>query len=204
MNAQQVYNELVNVDKLLTQKGQITFHLDNVQMIVKTKDVVGNILQEWLQAWLDKKGISYALNSNTQMPPDFYLDPNDTTKDLLEVKAFNYKASPGFDIADFKSFERTIIDQPFLLYTDYLIFGYEMDKNGDVTIKNIWLKKVWEITSPMSNWPIKLQVKNGMVHKIRPAKWFSNKLSYPLFKNIEDFISAIEETVFQDTARCKA
>ena len=198
MNAEQIFDELVVKDKILSQIGQITFHLDNVSLIIKQKDVVGNIIQEWLQAWFEKKGIPYALNSNTQMPPDFYLIPENKKAGLLEIKAFNYKASPGFDIADFKSFEKTIIEQPELLFTDYLIFGYEMKANGDVVIKNVWLKKVWELTSPMKDWPIKLQVKNSVVHKIRPAKWYSKKLNKPIFKSLEHFLSALEETVFKD------
>lgn len=33
-----------------------------------------------------------------------------------------------------------------MLDVDYLIFGYDMDDNGNVTIKDLWLKKVWQIT----------------------------------------------------------
>ena len=68
---------------------QIRFYFGDVDIIVKQKDVVGNIIQEWLQGWLDKRGIEYAPSENTQMPPDFFLNPDDTTRDLLEVKAFN-------------------------------------------------------------------------------------------------------------------
>ena len=47
-------------DKILEEEGQIKFHFANVDIIVKQKDVVGNIIQEWLQGWLNKNGIDYA------------------------------------------------------------------------------------------------------------------------------------------------
>lgn len=199
LTAQEVYDRLVNEDKILELEGQIKFFLGDVDIIVKQKDVVGNIIQEWLQGWLDKRGVEYAPSENSQMPPDFFLNPDDLTKDLLEVKAFNYKASPGFDIADFRMYEEEIIDKPYMLHVDYLIFGYEMSDDGIVTIKNVWLKKVWEITRRMAEWPINLQVKAGVVHKIRPGVWYStNPGKFSMFRSMEHFLSAIEETVYQN------
>ncbi len=148
---------------------------------------------------MDKRGIKYALNDNTQMPPDFFLNPDDKTSDLLEVKAFNRSASPGFDIADFRMYEEEIIEKPYMLNVDYLIFGYDMSDDGIVTIKDLWLKKVWEITRRMDGWSINLQVKQGVVHKIRPGVWYSDRPgNIPMFKSMEDFIAAIEEAVYQN------
>lgn len=48
LTAQEIYNKLINEDKILTLKGQINFYLGDVNIIVKQKDVVGNIMQEWL------------------------------------------------------------------------------------------------------------------------------------------------------------
>lgn len=191
LNALKVFEKLLDEDKLLEIEGQIKFFLGDVDIIVKQKDVVGNIIQEWLQGWMDKREIEYALNDNTQMPPDFFLNPDDKTTDLLEVKAFNRSASPGFDIADFRMYEEEIIEKPYMLNVDYLIFGYDMSDDGVVTIKDLWLKKVWEITRRMDGWSINLQVKQGVVHKIRPG-------NIPMFKCIEDFIAAIEEAVYQN------
>lgn len=202
LTAQNVYNKLVNEDKILELEGQIRFFFGDVDIIVKQKDVVGNIIQEWLQGWLEKREIEYAPSENTQMPPDFFLNPDNKTKDLLEVKAFNRSASPGFDIADFRMYEEEIIDKPYMLDVDYLIFGYDMSDNGIVTIKDIWIKKkkkVWEITRRMDKWALNLQIKQGVVHKIRPGVWYSNKRgNIPMFSCMEDFISAIEETVYQN------
>ncbi|MDR3292835.1 MAG: NgoBV family restriction endonuclease [Clostridiales bacterium] len=203
-SAQEVYNRLVNDDKILELQGQIQFHFGDVEIIVKQKDVVGNIIQEWLQGWFDKRGIEYASSQNTQMPPDFFLNPDNHTEGLLEVKAFNRSASPGFDIADFRMYEEEIIDKPYMLDVDYLIFGYDMSNTGIVTIKNLWIKnlwikKVWEITRCMKEWALNLQVKQNVVHKIRPGVWYSTQRgNYPMFNCLEDFISAVEETVYQN------
>ena len=206
LTAKEVYEKLLNDDKILTQQGRITFKFSNVDIIVKQKDVVGNIMQEWLEGWLRHNGIEYAPNDNTQMPPDVFLDPQDKKHNLMEVKAFNYNASPGFDIADFRMYEREIKEKPWMLDVDYLIFGYDMSKDGVVTVKNLWLKKVWEICRPMASgtgknkvvWPLNLQIKQGVVHKIRPAKWDGVSRSFRTFECVEDFLSAVEETVYKN------
>lgn len=196
LSAADVYNRLLNIDKITAIEGQIQFTLGDVNIIVKQKDVVGNIIQEWLEGWLRKNNIAFQSNPNTQMPPDIFLNPDDHTSDLLEVKAFNYNASPGFDIADFKTYAREIIKAPYMLHTKYLIFGYNMSDDGIVTIKDLWLKNVWEICRSMDNWPINVQYKNRVINKIRPAKWFGTNSKYPLFQSLEHFLSAIEETLF--------
>lgn len=197
--AQEVFNKLMNEDKILTLEGRIKFFFGDVDIIVKQKDVVGNIIQEWLQGWLDKRGIDYAPSQNSQMPPDFFLNPDNLKEGLLEVKAFNRLASPGFDIADFRMYEEEIIDKPYMLDVDYLIFGYDMSEDGVVTVKDLWIKKVWEITRCMQDWALNLQVKQQVVHKIRPGVWYSKqKGNIPMFTCLEDFIAAVEETVYQN------
>jgi len=201
LTPQEVFDLLVVEDKILELQGQIRFFLGDIEIIVKQKDVVGNIMQEWVQGWLDKKGIAYALSDNSQMPPDFYLDPDNRTVGLLEVKAFNRSASPGFDIADFRMYVDEIVKKPYMLDVDYLIFGYDMSDDGVVTIQDVWLKKVWEITRRMEDWSINLQVKDNVVHKIRPAVWYSttSRVKFNVFTSLEDFISAIDEAVHQNT-----
>lgn len=199
LSAQEIYDKLLNDDHILELEGQIKFYLGDVNIIVKQKDVVGNIMQEWLQGWLDTRGVEYAPSENTQMPPDFFLNPDDRTKALLEVKAFNRNGSPGFDIADFRMYASEIQEKPYMLDVDYLIFGYDMSDDGIVTIKDVWLKKVWQITRRMENYPINLQVKEGVIHKIRPGVWYSERVTdYAIFDCLEDFISAIEETTFKE------
>lgn len=198
LTANEVYDKLLNEDKILTAKGQIKFYLGNVDIVVKQKDVVGNIIQEWLAGWLNSKGIDYAINPNTQMPPDIFLNPDNHTEDLLEIKAFYHKGGPGFDIADFNAYRQEIINSPYMLHAKYLIFSYDMTPEGVVVIKNIWLKNVWEICRPMKKWALNLQIKRNVVHKIRPATWYSKRGSFKTFETLEDFLAAVEECVYQN------
>lgn len=200
LTANEVFDKLMIDDKILEVKGQIKFYLGNVDIIVKQRDVIGNIMQEWLEGWLKHNEITYKLNTNTQMPPDFYLNPDDLKSELLEVKAFNYDATPGFDIADFNAYQSEIIVKPFMLHAKYLIFGYQMQEDGYVVIKKLWLQNVWEICRRMEYWPLNLQVKDKVVHKIRPCTWYSKgkSIRYKPFTSLEDFISAIEHTVYQN------
>lgn len=197
LTAEQVYDRLLNQDHITKEKGQIRFFLGQVDIIVKQKDVVGNIIQEWLEGWLKSNGIAFSPNPNTQMPPDLFLNPSDMTRDLLEVKAFNRQASPGFDIADFKAYATEIVRAPYMLHTKYIIFGYNMSEDGIVTIKDLWLKNVWEICRSMNGWALNVQCKKGVINKIRPAKWFSQREAYPVFKSLPHFLSAIEETLYE-------
>lgn len=196
LSAEEVYNRLINVDRIKSVEGQIRFFLGDVDIVVRQKDVVGNIIQEWLEGWLKKNDIAYAPNANSQMPPDIYLNPENKKENLLEVKAFNRSASPGFDIADFKAYAQEIINNPYMLNAKYIIFGYKMSDDGIVTIKDLWLKNVWEICRSMDRWAINVQYKNKVIHKIRPATWYSTKSKYPVFECLEDYLSAIEETLF--------
>lgn len=200
MTAQEIYDKLLNEDKITTIKGQIRFHLGDVSIIVKKKDVVGNILQEWLEGWLEARNIAHAPNPNSQMPPDVFLDPENHTINLLEIKAFNRDASPAFDIADFKAFVNELIEKPYHLDTDFLIFGYVMDEQtGDVIVKDLWLKKIWEITRPMDSWPITVQYKNGILQKMRPGTWYGRISKFKFFESKEDYLAAFEETIYQNT-----
>jgi type II restriction enzyme len=197
ITARGVYDKLLREDKILELEGKIQFYLGDVDIIVKQKDVVGNIMQEWLQGWLDKRGYSYRTNTNSQMPPDFFLDKNDK-KNLLEVKAFNREATPAFDIADFRMYAQEIVTKPWMLDVDYLIFGYKMSDKGVVTIKDVWLKKVWEITRRMQRWALNLQIKQSVVHKIRPGVWYGRPRQFKMFESMIDFVSAVENTVWQN------
>ncbi len=138
LTATQIYDKLLNEDRILTITGQIRFHLGDVSIIVKHKDVVGNIIQKWLEGGLQAHSIEFDVNPNTQMPPDVFLNKDDHTHNLLEVKAFNREAGPAFDIADFKAFVRELVQKPYHLDTDFLVFGYIMDEEtGDVIIRDL-------------------------------------------------------------------
>lgn len=187
---------------------KISIELGGHKIVLPDYDmVVENIIQEWLEDWLHKNDIEYVINEDHSLiPPYVFLDPQDKKHNLMEVKAFNYAANPGFDIADFRMYEREIKEKPWMLDVDYLVFGYDMSEDGVVTVRNLWLKKVWEICRPMLSgsgknkvvWPLNLQIKQGVVHKIRPAKWYGTSKSFKTFECVEDFLSAVEETVYKN------
>ena len=57
LTAQEVFDKLIYEDKICELEGRITFYMGAVTITVRQRDVVGNIMQEWLQGWLDKNGI---------------------------------------------------------------------------------------------------------------------------------------------------
>ena len=52
----------------------------------------------------------------------------------------------------------------------------------------------------MDKWPLNLQIKDNVVHKIRPAVWYSQgtSIQFKPFETLEDFIAAMEQTVYQN------
>lgn len=193
-NALALYN-LLKSDNIIGAVGKITFKLSNLSVDISTTDTIGQSLQSWLKQYMLDKNIIFMEMDNTQEFPDFILDPFDRENNLLEVKAFNYNASPGFDIANFESYCDSVRIRPYILDTDYLIFGYSMS-GTEIKIENIWLKKIWEISSASSSHPLRLQDKRGIIYNIRPCKWYSeNNNKFPAFSSKEQFIKAIYDTL---------
>ena len=102
ISANELYNRILN-SGLLSARGAINFELNGTSVTIKTTDIVGNCIQSWLKQWMIDNNIYCSEPHNTQIFPDFYLS-NETTTNLLEVKAFNYNASPAFDIANFEAY----------------------------------------------------------------------------------------------------
>ena len=173
--------------------GSIKFNLNDFQITVEQNNVVGNILEEWLDKWMTSKGIAH-IHNEQQASPDFWLNPNDLESDWLEVKSFT--GSPNFDVAAFRSFIRLIIDKPWKLHSKLLLIKYKSE-NGIITIEKFWLKNLWEICSTSKRWPIKVQYKNNAIVNIRPSTWYSENPDYPSFECVEDFLAALEETIYK-------
>ena len=57
LTPEEVFDTLLNVDKITSLEGQIRFYLGHVNIVVRQRDVVGNIIQEWLEGWLKHKHI---------------------------------------------------------------------------------------------------------------------------------------------------
>lgn len=138
-----LYKKLLT-SNIIGQIGSITFELGNISVKINTTDTVGITLQAWLKEYFKVNDIYYREPSNTQEFPDFYLS-EDNEKNILEVKAFHYSKTPAFDIANFESYCDSIKEKPYRLDADYLIFGYEMNENGDISIQKLWFRKIWEI-----------------------------------------------------------
>ena len=164
--------------------------------VIKLNDneIINTIFKLWLNKWMTENHIIHSCNM-TGASPDFYLDPDDKHRSLLEVKAFNRDASPAFDLADFTGYAKAILKEPWELDTKYLIFGYNMSDEGIVTIKDLWIKNVWEISRSSDKWALNVQYKNGQINKIRPATWYANKAKFPLFQSLEHYLSALEQTL---------
>lgn len=193
ITAQELYSALGNLH-LERQIGVISFNLAGVLVKIDTTDTVGITLQAWLKQYLTDNNIYFSESSNTQEFPDFFLDNNDAFKHMLEVKAFNYNATPAFDIANFESYCSSVKEKPYRLDADYLIFGYTMNDSGDITVKKVWLHKIWQIAGTSQRFPLKTQVKRDMIYNIRPNTDFKVGNKGP-FRSKDDFLLAIYKTL---------
>ena len=170
--------------------GHITITFDDLSVKLKQRDTVGNALQEWLCALLASKDIYYRPNIG-QTFPDFYFEDG-ITSGLCEMKSFI--GSANFDVANYRSYVNSIAEAPYRLNSDYLIFKYDMNANGDIKIVDYWCKKVWEITGPSENYALKCQRKRGQIVNIRPITWYSDKAAFPAFGSLERMLKALYET----------
>lgn len=191
VNANELYDMLL-ADGIIGANGMIKFKLASTETIIRTRDTIGNSLQSWLGQWLKDNNIFYFEPDNTQEFPDFYLNLEHPNENMLELKTFNADATPAFDIANFESYCQSLRTKPYRLFADYLIIAYQLDiESGIITIKNIWLKKIWEITGTSNRFALRTQVKRGMIYNIRPIIWYNNSG----FKNKYEFVNAIYLTL---------
>lgn len=198
MTAQKVYDKLMKTG-IISATGEVTFEMQNIKTVVKDSSIVGNVMQDWLKSFLDTHSIAYRLKANTQEFPDFLMHPTKDDSELLEVKCF--KKSPNFDVANFQAYARSLLDKPYRLDANYLIFEY-IDLHGGIAIKNIWLKKVWEICCDSERSPLKIQWKQGVPVNIRPATWYAKNPTYTPFNSRKDFVIAVKKVL--DTSSVSA
>lgn len=191
VTAKHIYDLLIS--EVLNVPGKILFLLGSTSVKITTTDIVGNCLQSWLKQWLHNKNIFASEPLNTQEFPDFFLSADNTQDHMLEVKAFNCKATPAFDIANYESYVSSVAERPYRLDADYIIFGYTMDDQGIIKINKIWLKKIWEIAGVSKDYPLKTQVKRGVIYNIRPNSAFKKDKEGP-FKSKEEFLLAMYDT----------
>lgn len=191
MSAQLLFNKLKK-SGIIGATGKTYFELHGLKTVVLDSSIVGNVIQEWLKKFMDDKGIAYRLKSNSQEFPDYLMHASNDQTDLLEVKCF--KKSPNFDVANLMAYCRSVKTHPYRLDADYLIFEYEETTNG-IVIKNIWLKKVWEICAGSERSVLKIQWKQGVAFNIRPATWYAKNPTYPAFHSRLEFVMAIKQVL---------
>ncbi|EKT3958192.1 NgoBV family restriction endonuclease [Flavobacterium psychrophilum] len=196
LTGQELYSKLVDDYKIIGESGVINFSLKDLTISIETKDTVGNLLQEWLKAWMMKEKVEFEENTNSQIFPDFYLDKQNQKLGLLEVKSFDWDRGPGFDLANFDSYCNSLTVNSYRLDSDYLIFAYQM-KGSVITIKNVYLKKIWELACPSGTYPLKVQEKKSIIYNIRPSTWYSERNKFKPFASKEDFLSALNNTRYQ-------
>jgi hypothetical protein len=196
ITGQELYSKLVDDYKIIGESGVINFSLKDLTISIETKDTVGNLLQEWLKAWMMKEKVEFEENTNSQIFPDFYLDKHNQKLGLLEVKSFDWDRGPGFDLANFDSYCNSLLVNSYRLDSDYLIFAYQM-KGSVITIKNVYLKKIWELACPSGTYPLKVQEKKSIIYNIRPSTWYSERNKFKPFATKEDFLSALNNTRYQ-------
>ena len=196
LDAQQIYNKLTTEYNLVGAVGKIDFTLKDIKVAVESKDTVGNHIQEWFKKWLERYDIYHGEPEHTQSFPDFFLNPNSLVADLLEVKAFNFKKGPGFDIAQFNTYSNSLLTHAYRLDSNYLIIAYSMT-GANIKINKVWLKKVWQISGGSGPWPMKVQAKHGTIENIRPVTWYSTHATFKPFETKEQFLKALNETRYQ-------
>lgn len=185
----ELYQRLID-SNIIDSTGEITMTLNGTSVTVKSTDTIGNNIQEWLAEWLRVNNIYFATPDNTQNFPDFYLSSSTRERNLMEVKSYFSPRKPAFDVANFDSYINSVSEHPYRLDADYLIFAYDLD-DGELKIKKLFLKKVWQITGKSKDYDLTCQRKNGQVYNIRPNSFQSERTNLPVFESKEEFIAAL-------------
>lgn len=194
VTARELYDKLI-LAWILTWTWVINLSLLNVTVKIKEKSALWDLIEEWLWEWMKANNIYFWRKHNSQEFPDFLLKRESNEEWLLEIKTFDATKAPNFDVANFQAYVRSVKTNSYRLNADYLIFGYILNDQWELSIDSLSLKKVWEMTCPSERFPIKTQVKQDIIYNIRPANWFSNRTSFPIFDSKIDFINAIQWTL---------
>lgn len=181
--------QLLIEQNILNQEGSIKLDLANISFPIKSKDIIGGSLQEWFENWMLKNGISFTKPQNSQEPPDFFLENGEH----LELKVFNSDATPGFDIANFDAYTRSLLQHPERLDAHHLIFGYK-SQGGFFKITDFWVKKVWEMTGTSKLNVLALQVKQSSPVNIRPKDWRGKS---DIFLSRREFVIALDQALIK-------
>ncbi len=191
VEAEKIYKELMK--QLPKFKGGASFNIGNIKIEVQGKDGLGGLIEEWFGVWAKQNKFNITdpkESGSSQEFPDYYVGSD---KSFLEIKTFDDTAGANFDLANFDSYCMSVAKLPKRTDADYLIFSYVL-KESKLSIKNIWIKKIWEITCPSTRYPLKTQVKKDVIYNIRPSSWHAKNPKFKSFTTKEDFITALFDT----------
>jgi len=168
--------------------GAISFSMGGMVVPVDNLDIIGGMLQCWIREYLrNRHGLRLFPNPHTQEFPDFFLEEGGVG--MLELKCFDSTKTPNYDLANFDKYLRSLLvpgnDD---ISADFLVLGYAADK-GRISIREIFLKKIWQMTGPSETNILNLQVKQGKPVNIRPKDFRSNT---SIFKSEADFLQALD------------
>ena len=171
-NVKEVYDLLIK-SNIQNTRVQMICKVQDIEFEILNKDIVGNVIQSWMEVFLNENNISWNAPKTTQSYPDFILADNQ----YMELKCWFKEATPAFDLANFKSLVTDLLINPKRLESDYLVFNYGYDNSG-VSINNFWIKKIWELTKiPKTGYCrdlISSQVKEGTIYNLRPYNFVND------------------------------
>jgi hypothetical protein len=111
-------------NQITKNQGDITFDFLNISIKINEKSAVGDLFQEWLAEWMRQQGIKFRIKQNSQEFPDFLLDEDSNTKDLLEIKTFY--SSPNFDVANFEAYCDSLTKQAYRVSASQTLLTEEL------------------------------------------------------------------------------
>jgi len=193
VTAQELYRILTEDFKIIGQKGNLNFTLKNFTIKVEIKDEIGNLIQNWLANWMRNEQILFTENSNSKTFPDMFLNYGDKKTNLLELRIVDWKKMLSFDIENFNSYCDSLLTDAYRLDSDYLIIMYKVE-GTQITIENVWLKKIWELSGGSKTYPVKVKEEKKHISSIRSIMWYSERSKFKGFNSKEDFLKALNET----------
>lgn len=179
-------------EEILHQSGNIVINLAGIPKVSKSNDIIGNCLQEWLPQWFQDNHLNLESNRYTQTFPDFiaHFDKEGKKDEMIDIKCWNYKNNPAFDIANFDSFYNVMYKNPSKIFAKYLTIGYEPIEHG-FKIDYVGLHDLWEILGETKKYPLNVQVKRGRPYAIRPVNFVKNPKS--AFKDSYKVLDAVKK-----------
>ena len=189
--------ELLIKSKIYTSEAKMEFTFLRVKSLTDT-DAVGYVFQAWLRDWFLKKKIYFNQRHDSQKSPDFIIKKKGNSG-WLEIKVYG-DSGASFDIKSWDAYLNLMLKEPYYINADYLIFNYTVNEQKKLIIKNIYLKKIWELCRPMTQrskiaWPVSLQYKNETIHNLRPNQAILENNQVAFFKNKIEFLDAIQKTI---------